>query len=87
MHVARVVVHAASGLMLVLIARVIVVIFIKSFRSQFSVLGGILFTLLQSVIISLKFVLSNLRLTVSENLLPLSVPERVLVSRFSVFFL
>ena len=45
MHVARVVVHAVVGLMLVLIARVIVIVFVvESFRSQFSVLGCKLFT-------------------------------------------
>ena len=45
MHVARVVVHAVVGLMLVLIARVIVIVFVvEFFRCQFSVSGGILFT-------------------------------------------
>ena len=39
------VVHAVVGLMFVLIARAIVIVLSLSFRSQFSVLGGLLFTL------------------------------------------
>ena len=67
MHVARVVVHAVVGLMFVLIARAIVIVLSLSFRSQFSVLGGLLFTLPSVTVNCYYWLLPNFHCNSASN--------------------